>query len=485
MPVRRRILFLSLLSACVFVRFTVGAEHVALSGTRPNIVFFLADDQSRFDHSAYGNPRVPTPTTDSFSKQALVFDCAFTGQAICAPSRSMLYSGLYPIRNGCFLNHTSVRPGVKTVAHYLKDLDYSVILAGKSHVNPSRQFPWTKHFQPEKRKGLPRPWIPVDEMDEFFADQGERPFCMIVASEYPHGPYIKDTPYTAEDIEFPPGARPNEYGLKRATQYYASIAEKEKEFAAVLELLKKHGLEENTIVFYSDAHGADGGKFTVTDRGLQVAFIARWPGRIVPGRTQALTSFADFVPTAIELAGGTPGTGFDGMSLIPVLEGRSETHHSYVYGVAHNQGIQQRAVFPQRSIHDGRYHYVFNFNSVERIEREGVKRGSVGYFLERGAREHGLAEEQLFDTEKDPHERNNLARNPEFAAQKARMKQQLFAWMEQQNDHLTEHGDITLFDVKKHKLNESEPQFNYIVPEAHTGSLDGHLSDAHTITSPN
>jgi uncharacterized sulfatase len=111
----------------------------SLAGSRPNILFFLADDQSRFDHSAYGNPKVPTPETGKFAEEALVFDRAYTGQAICAPSRSMLYSGLYPIRNGCFLNHTSIRPGVKTLAEYLKVLDYTVILAGKSHVKPAEQ----------------------------------------------------------------------------------------------------------------------------------------------------------------------------------------------------------------------------------------------------------------------------------------------------------------------------------------------------------
>lgn len=476
---------LSIVIACLSYSSLSAADRDLLAGARPNIVFFLADDQSRFDHSAYGNPQAPTPTTDFFSKQALVFDRAFTGQAICAPSRSILYSGLYPIRNGCFINHTSVRPGVQTIAHYLKALDYDVILAGKSHVNPSNHFPWTQHFNPEKRAGLPRPWIPVEKMDRYLESSNEKPFCLIIASEYPHGPYIKDTPFLPEDITLPPTAHRSEGTLKRATEYYASIAEKEKEFAAVLGLLEKHGLEEGTIVFYSDDHGGDNGKFTVSDLGLRVAFMVRWPGGIQPGRTDALTSFADFVPTAIELAGGDAVVGLDGKSLLPVLEGRSDAHHDYVYGVSHNQGIQQRSVFPQRSIHNGRYHYVFNFNSLERIERERAAGKSIGYFLERGAKENDLAEEQLFDTEKDPHELSNLADNPELAALKARMKRDLFEWMAMQNDHLTEDGPVTFLDVKKHNLNESEPQFKYVVPEAHSGSLGGQLRNPHAITSPN
>ena len=455
-----------------------------LRGTRPNIVFFLADDQSFPDHAINGNSKVPAPTTLAFSKEALVFDRAYTGQAVCAPSRSMLYSGLYPIRNGCFLNHYSVRSGVKTIAAYLRELDYQVILAGKSHVNPRSQFPWSEQMNPVREPGLPRPVIPLAEMDRFIANSGDQPFCMIVASEYPHGPYIKDTPFTATDIQMPPYLPSTEGNLRRATQYYASIAQKEKEFQAVLNLLKQHNRESDTLVLYADDHGADLGKFTVSDRGLRVAFMARWPGKIATGRTAALTSFADFVPTAIELAGGTVPEYLDGKSLLPVLSGSTSKHHDYVYGVSHNQGIQRRSVFPQRSVHDGRYHYVWNFNNMERIERERAAGKPINYFLERGAKEHGLPEEQLFDTQTDPFEFKNLAVDPELAEIKARLKAALFAWMEQQNDHLSEEGAITLFAVKKHSLNQTEKQFNYTVPEQHSAPVAG-LVDPHASTQPN
>ncbi len=455
-----------------------------LRGTRPNIVFFLADDQSFPDHAINGNTKVPAPTTLAFSKEALVFDRAYTGQAVCAPSRSMLYSGLYPIRNGCFLNHYSVRSGVKTIAAYLRELDYQVILAGKSHVNPSSQFPWSEHMNPVREPGLPRPVIPLAQMDRFIANSGDQPFCMIVASEYPHGPYIKDTPFTATDIQMPPYLPSTEGNLRRATQYYASIAQKEKEFQAVLNLLKQHNRESDTLVLYADDHGADMGKFTVSDRGLRVAFMARWPGKIATGRTAALTSFADFVPTAIELAGGTAPEYLDGKSLLPVLSGSTSKHHDYVYGVSHNQGIQRRSVFPQRSVHDGRYHYVWNFNNMERIERDRAAGKAINYFLERGAKEHGLPEEQLFDTQTDPFEFKNLAEDPELAGTKARLKAALFAWMEQQNDHLSEDGAITLFAVKKHSLNQTEKQFNYTVPEQHSAPVAG-LVDPHASTQPN
>ena len=55
--------------ACILNQGAFSAED-HLRGTRPNIVFFLADDQSFPDHAINGNSKVPAPTTLAFSKQA-------------------------------------------------------------------------------------------------------------------------------------------------------------------------------------------------------------------------------------------------------------------------------------------------------------------------------------------------------------------------------------------------------------------------------
>ena len=183
MSSRATFLFAALAPSLLLLGCSRTEGESIIKGERPNIVLFLADDQSYFDHAIHGNQAVPTPVTEAFSKEALVFERAYTGQAICAPSRSILYSGLYPIRNGCFINHTSVRPGVQTIAHYLKALDYEVISAGKSHVNPREQFPWTEHILPERQAGLPRPVIPRESMDRYITQNKGKPFCTIVASE--------------------------------------------------------------------------------------------------------------------------------------------------------------------------------------------------------------------------------------------------------------------------------------------------------------
>ena len=462
------------------------ADAPSMKGGRPNIVFFLADDQSKFDHSAYGNEKAPTPVTQKFSEEGMVFERMYTGQAICAPSRSMLYTGLNPVRNGCFINHIKIRPGIDTITKYMGDLGYEVILAGKSHVGPDDQFQWTKRFQPVKVPGLPRPWIPVEKMNDFMQNPGENPFCMIVASEFPHTPHIKDTSFGLDDVKVQSFVEDTPDARLSYARYYQSIVEKEKEFDAVLKMIDQHGLRDNTVVFYSDDHGGKRGKFTVYDSGLNVAFMVRWPGKIKPGRTDALASFTDFVPTAIELAGGTAPQGIDGMSLLPVLCGKTEKHHDHVYGVHHNQGIQQRHVFPQRSVHDGRYHYIVNFNSVAKIERDRAAGRAIDYFFERGASKHpGQPEEELYDTQADPDETVNIAGQEQVAAVKARLRTQLFQWLEKQGDYLGEDGPVIFLQGRQHELDEPNKRFRYNIPEELVGILEGRKHDPHVVTGEN
>lgn len=462
----------------------VNATEAGMKGSRPNVIFFLGDDQSKFDHGVYGNPNAPTPTTQTFAKEGIVFERAFTGQAICAPSRSMLYTGMYPVKNGCFINHKPIRAGVKTLPQHLGELGYTVILAGKSHVQPNKQFTWAKRFLPVQKKGIKRPWIPVKEIDAFLANPGPNPFCLIVASEFPHGPYIQDGPFKPEDVILPPFVPKTEDNLLNATQYYANIVEKETEFDTVLNMIDKYGLKDNSVVFYSDDHGVKRGKYTVYDSGLNVAFMVRWPGKIKPGRSDALVSFSDFVPTVIELAGGNPPQNLDGKSLLPILEKGEGSQHKYVYGVTVNQGIIHRHIFPQRSVHDGRYHYVYNFNSMERLESDRAAGKEINFFMEQGAKKHeNSKEEMLFDTKNDPHELKNLANNPELAEVKKRLKTELFSWMKSQNDYLSEDGDVPFLDVgKRFSLDQSDKR--YSIPEERVGTLEGKKINPHGVTAP-
>ena len=126
------ILFLAFLSISCETKYN---EH-----QRPNFIFYLADDQDQLDYGAYGNPKVHTPALDQLAMDGMRFNNFYTSQSICAPSRSQIFTGMYPVKNGCMANHLPVKKDLKTVIDYLSVEGYEVVLAGKSHVKPNSVF---------------------------------------------------------------------------------------------------------------------------------------------------------------------------------------------------------------------------------------------------------------------------------------------------------------------------------------------------------
>src|SRR5690242_6223722 len=88
----------------VFALFTAAARAADSPGKRPNIVFFIADDLSVKDSSAYGATNIPGPNMAALAREGMTFDRAYATSPSCAPSRAALLTGCYNIRNGVMWN---------------------------------------------------------------------------------------------------------------------------------------------------------------------------------------------------------------------------------------------------------------------------------------------------------------------------------------------------------------------------------------------
>ena len=161
---------------------------------KPNFIFYLADDQDQLDYGCYGNPKVSTSNVDQLAKEGMRFTNFYTAQAICAPSRSQIFTGIYPVKNGCMANHIGVKPDLKSVTDRLQDAGYEVVLAGKSHVKPNSVFNWNHYFGSIKHR-----YLPLEKIDDYLKNS-KKPFCLFITSDYPHGPYPKATKYSKKDI---------------------------------------------------------------------------------------------------------------------------------------------------------------------------------------------------------------------------------------------------------------------------------------------
>jgi len=418
---------------------------------QPNIIFYLADDQDVYDYGCYGNEKVHTVAVDRLAKEGILFANAFTAQAICAPSRSQLFTGNYPLKNGCFANHTATKPDIKSVTTYMKTLGYEVILAGKSHVKPSSVYQWDKEWEPVPKKDVPRDYIPLDSIENYLKT-AKKPFCMFITSKYPHGKYFDVKNPDVNDLKFYPFNESKKSSIayvESRAGYYRSIEEDNTQIEKVLDLIDTY-LNDNTLFIYSADHGVSG-KFTVKDIGLKVPFVVRWPRVVKAGTTSnQLIHYTDVLPTFIEAAGGIVPENMDGKSFLPLLKGEDVTINNYIYGVRTNQNILNSEIFPSRMIRNQRYKYIRNFNAKEVVNQNLTGNSNVDYFIKRGANAHKNEPfEELYDLQNDPFEQNNLAQNPEFKLMKAQLAKDMFAWMKAQNDILDETiGNMPIITAK-------------------------------------
>ncbi|MCB9896972.1 MAG: arylsulfatase [Planctomycetes bacterium] len=150
----------------------------------------------------------------------------------------------------------------------------------------------------------------------------------------------------------------------RAT-YAAMVSRIDRDVGRLLERLAALGLDDDTLVLFTsdngptyDVGGADsdffasagtlrGRKGSVYEGGLRVPLLARWPGHVPAGRvTDVVASFPDVLPTLVELAGGAPPAGGDGISLAPTLLGvPGQRARSHVYVEFPGYGGQQMLRF--------------------------------------------------------------------------------------------------------------------------------------------
>jgi uncharacterized sulfatase len=417
------------------------------SSTSLNFIFYLADDQDLLDYGIYGNPKVHTPAVDALAKEGMRFTNFYTSQAICAPSRSQIFTGMYPLKNGCMANHLPVKPNLKTVIDYMKAEGYEVVLAGKGHVKPNSVFQWSKYF-----KSVDNRYLPLDKLENYL-ENIKKPFCVFVTSDFPHGPYPKISEYTNEDIYRLPYDRGNFRKLK--TGYYQNIRDDNAQLERVLEIVETNGLVDNSIFIYASDHGISG-KWGVSEQGLKVPFIVRWPGVVEANSvSETMLNFVDILPTFLDIIGADIPQDLDGNSFQPTLKGNTDPIHDYIFSLSTKQNIQKCKVFPSRAIRGKRFKFIRNYNSIEVVESNYGSNSVINAFIRKGAESFpNVPFEELYDLELDPYQEQNLINNPEYLEQKNRLSSALENWMIAQNDFLI-HQKMPLIKPTLHPLDRN------------------------------
>ncbi len=453
------------LNALLFVAFITPfcLTSPSFAGERPNVLVIMADDCTYNDLPVYGGLNANTPNLDKLAADGLVFNHAYLAEAMCQPCRAELYTGQYPMRNGCAWNHSSSLPETTSMPHHLNKLGYRVGIAGKVHVLPEKAFPFESvpGFDPNCVREPTRAHD-LEGARSFItgpSDEGDKPFCLVVALVEPHVPWVMGdaSAYPPEKIVLPPNIADTKVTRQAFSHYLAEITYMDGQVGEILGLLEQSGHADDTLVLFTSEQGSQfpGNKWTNWDTGLHTALIARWPSRIEAGRrTDALVQYADVLPTIIDMVGGDVNENhFDGTSFASVMTGETDKHRKYVYGVHNN--VPEGPPYPIRTISDGTHRYIRNLSPenlyIEKhvMSHQNLTQLSRTYWqtwvwdATQSDEVYQLVKryqvrpfETLYHTATDPYEMQNLlTANSESTKQiRDELSSELDRWLESQGD---------------------------------------------------
>ena len=372
-------IFLSI-SGLLLMVFSLQAQNPVIKtknqSGKPNILIILADDMGQGDMGFLGSKKLKTPNLDALASNGVYCKNAYVTASVCAPSRAGLLTGRQPQRFGFENNLTKwnkrlpntheshgLTPGEYTIADHLKNAGYKTALIGKWHLGDSevhhpnnRGFDYFcgmsggghKYFPEKGKSTIQRNGIFVHEfsspyLTDFFTDEGvkwikdqkENPWFLFMSYNAPH------TPLQAKQEDLALFSNIKDKGRRT---YAAMVYRLDQGVGRLVKTLKEQGQLENTlIVFLSDNGGAttnhswrgefSGSKGNMREGGIHIPMFWYWKGVLQAGKTDAVISSLDLLPTFLSVAQADPikafdGYGkkkhprvYDGYNILPVLKG--------------------------------------------------------------------------------------------------------------------------------------------------------------------
>ncbi|TWU03273.1 sulfatase-like hydrolase/transferase [Neorhodopirellula pilleata] len=369
-----------------------GADDVARPA-KTNVVYIMADELGYFEPSYMGNPNIQTPNLDRMAAEGIRFTQGMAGSSVCAPTRCCFLTGKHSGHTSVRSNGggTPLRADEETVASILKPLGYATGGFGKwgnggrgstgvpekhgfdvfvgyydqvhahSYYPPyilrnSEEMPLAGNHGNSDGETYSH-YVIMNEAMKFIRENKDKPFFAYLPVTPPHGIFdIPDEDPAWAIYRDKPWDEP-------AKRYAAMVTMLDRQVGEVLALLDELGLEDNTLVLFSGdnggadyfsskdhprgVHGANkhpetgaefrGKKGQLYEGGLRIPFLARWPGKIQPGRTSDLLFyFPDLLPTIAEVTGAKAPADVDGISILPELigeeaAGHPQAQHEYLY----------------------------------------------------------------------------------------------------------------------------------------------------------
>ncbi len=429
---------------------------------KPNILWISVEDISPL-LEVYGDKSIQTPNIERLAKEGITFTNAFATAGVCAPSRSSIITGMYPVSIGThnmrtgphyayrepeaesyksYISLKDIRgrnvpeyaavppPYVKVFTEYLRAAGYFTSNAAKADYQ----------FNP-----------PITAWDEIGKDahykhrNTRQPFFAVFNNEITHESKIfmkKDDPMLAEinNVRIPSYFPDLPVVRQDVGRAYSNIIELDQQIGKILDELKAGGLLDKTIIFFWSDHGGPllRQKRAVGNSGLRVPLIVRLPNGTMAGtKVEDIVSLMDLGPTVLSLAGIKPPSYMQGKAFLGPF--KTKIPHTYAFGSADRF---DEAYDMSRSVIDGRFVYIRNFRpelpliyrnayreqidmtrTLIEMDQQGKLTGNAAYIFMKTK-----PEEELYDLANDPDEVHNIAQLPEHQAKLKEMRAALGTW---------------------------------------------------------
>lgn len=492
-----------------------------LTARKPNILCLTVDDMSWDSVNALGNPMPGlTPNIDRLIHEGFVFEDAHVPSSVCAPSRQSMITALHPHRNGS-LGFVPVPRDVPSLPVLLREAGYQTLTHGKDrdynfdwdeilpgfgglgfHRDNARQRKAaTEAIRRVLASGKPF-YFGINTSDPhrpFPGSQGEEETLEEVKKRFPAAkekPYVPETPLfcTPEQV-YVPGWLPDLPGVREElVQYYTGVHRADDFVGQMLAMLEELGIAQETLVVFFADNGASmpSAKLRLYPHATRTPLVFRWPGKIKPGVSKALVSTMDILPTLLDITGQPPLKKTDGVSLWPILQGRTHRGHESLL-TSYNYFMPGMYVFPMRALltedsalivnfwhgsknrfrHADGYHLPFephtglSFQAMLDAEKSNPDvKARLATFLT-------PPRVELYDRQQDPDSLHDLSSSPEHANLRESMMDRLRKQLTETADPLLPMLESGTYPPEWDVLIENRPTTKDSEPRANKGEAHG------------
>ncbi|HEX3149305.1 MAG TPA: sulfatase-like hydrolase/transferase [Gemmataceae bacterium] len=370
---------------------------VSLAASPPNVVLIVADDLGWADLGCYGSKYHKAPHLDKLAAAGMRFTDAYAAAPVCSPTRASIMTGMHPARIGItdWLPGRADRPDQKlarpalvtdlaaeipTLPGLLKQAGYTTALIGKWHLGGKGAGPLDRgfdinvagnqagsplsYFAPYRVKDGPAmPGLETAPEGEYLTDRlaaeaekfldahKDKPFFLYLPHYAPHIPMKAKAELIAKYKAGQPGQQGNPV-------YAAMLESLDDAVGRVVKKLDDLKLTEKTIVIFTSDNGGlctlEGpntpptinaplreGKGYLYEGGIRVPLIVKWPGTVKAGGTNSVPVVStDLFPTVLDACVTPIGARVDGLSLVPLFEGKGIGRGALFWHYPHysNQG---------------------------------------------------------------------------------------------------------------------------------------------------